>query len=474
MTAPALWTAKAARDATGASGAGRWRARGVSIDSRTLVKGDLFIALEGPNFDGHRFVADAFEKGAAAAVVSRPPEGVAGDAPLVTVADTMAALDDLARAARRRGPAKVVAITGSVGKTGTKEALRLALETQGPTSANEGNLNNRIGLPLSLARMPRETAYGIFELGMSRPGEIAPLSELARPDVAIITTVERVHGEHFASVADIADAKAEIFSGMAGGVAILHRDNAYFPWLAEAAEAAGVADVIGFGAHPEATARLIDCELKPSSSEVAAVIEGRTVSYRLPLAGRHWVMNSLAVLAAVHAAGADVAAAAAALAGLSALRGRGQRHRVLIPGGSFELVDETYNASPASMRAAISVLAGARPGAHGRRVAVLGDMLELGADAPRLHAALAPHLANAGIDLVFTAGPNMAHLHDALPKAMRADHAASAAELAPKVAAALASGDVVAVKGSFGSAMRTVVEALLAVASVPPRAANEF
>lgn len=472
MTAPALWTAEAAAAATGGRGGRGWRASGVSIDSRTLGPGDLFVAIRGPNFDGHDFVLEALTRGAAAAVVSRRPKGVGSEAPLLLVQDTMAALIALARAARERSDAKIVAITGSVGKTGTKEAVRLALERQGPTTANLGNLNNRIGVPLSLARMPRDAAFGVFELAMSRAGEIAPLSELVRPDVAVITTIERVHGEFFSSVAEIADAKAEVFAGMSGGTAVLHRDNAYFPWLATAAQAAGVARIIGFGAHPEATSRLIDCELGPASSRVTAAIEGQAVAYALPIPGRHWVINSLAALAAIEAVGADVAAGAAALSRLDALKGRGRHHRVSLEGGSFELFDESYNASPASMRAAFSVLAGARPGKSGRRIAVLGDMLELGADAPRLHAALAPDLVAAGVDLVFTAGPNMAHLGDALPEAVRGAHAASAAELAPRVAAAVRPGDVVTVKGSLGSAMAVVVDALLAMDAAPPRAVN--
>ncbi len=472
MTALALWTAKAAAAATGGRDGRGWRASGVSIDSRTLVEGDLFVALRGPNFDGHDFALEALTRGAAAAVVSRRPQGVGREAPLLVVQDTTAALVALARAARERTNAKIVAITGSVGKTGTKEAVRLALGRQGSTSANLGNLNNRIGVPLSLARMPQDAVYGVFELAMSRAGEIAPLSELVRPDVAIITTIERVHGEFFASVAEIADAKAEVFAGMSGGTAILHRDNAYFPWLATAAQAAGVTRIVGFGAHPEATARLIDCELRPTSSRVTAVIERQTVAYTLPIPGRHWVINSLAALAAVEAVGADVAAGAAALARLDALKGRGRHHRVRIGGGSFELFDEAYNASPASMRAALSVLAGARPGKAGRHIAVLGDMLELGADAPRLHAALAPDLVAAGVDLVFTAGPNMAHLDEALPEPMRAGRAASAAELAPQVAAAVRPGDVITVKGSLGSAMAVVVDALLAMNSALPRAAD--
>ena len=473
MTA-ALWTSAAAARATGGQNNRSWSASGVAIDSRQIERGDLFVALVGERFDGHDFVADAFARGAAAAVVSRQPANVAGDRPLLAVPDTMAALTALGAAARARTNAKIVAITGSVGKTGTKEALRLALAAQGSTTATAGNLNNQIGVPLSLARMPEDAAFGVFELGMNRPGEIAVLSRLVRPHVAIITTIESVHTEFFDSVADIADAKAEIFSGMSDGTAILNRDNPYFPWLADAAQRAGVSHIIGFGAHPEATARLIDCEIHSSYSRVTAVIEGRTVTYRINAPGRHWVMNGLAVLAAVNAVGADVAVAAAELAKLVPLKGRGQRHRVSIPGGSFDLMDETYNASPASMRAAIAVLAAAQPGFEGRRIAVLGDMLELGKDAPRLHAALANDLINAGVDLVFTAGPNMKHLHDALPADMRGGHAPSAAELIPLMTDQVRPGDVVTIKGSYGSKMGVVIDALLAMNAVPPRAVNGY
>jgi UDP-N-acetylmuramoyl-tripeptide--D-alanyl-D-alanine ligase len=474
MTAAPLWTSAAAARATGGRNTHAWSATGVAIDSRQVARGDLFVALAGPRFDGHSFVGDAFRSGAAATAVSRPPQGIAGDAPLLIVPDTLAALTALALAARKRTKAKIIAVTGSVGKTGTKEALKIALSAQGPTAASAGNLNNQIGVPLSLARLPKDAAFGVFELGMNRPGEIAALSRLVRPHVAIITTIESVHSEFFDSIADIADAKAEIFEGMADGVAVLHRDNPYFPWLADAAERSGVFRIIGFGAHPEATARLIDCDLHPSYSRVTAVIEGRTVTYRINVPGRHWVINSLAVLGAVAGVGADVAIAAAELAKFQPLEGRGKRHRVMIPGGSFEVLDETYNASPASVRAAIAVLAGATPGVGGRHIAVLGDMLELGRDAARLHAGLAHDLEQAGIDLVFTAAPNMKHLHDALPERMRAAHAASAAELAALVAAEVGPGDVITVKGSSGTGMGVVVDALLGLNRAPARAANGY
>ncbi|MGB8273823.1 MAG: UDP-N-acetylmuramoyl-tripeptide--D-alanyl-D-alanine ligase [Alphaproteobacteria bacterium] len=469
-----LWTAAEAEAATGGRATRAFEATGVVIDSRATGPGDLFVALKGPRFDGHDFAIDAFARGAAAAVVSRVPKEIDASAPLLMVDDPFQALNRLAEAARARSRAKIIAVTGSVGKTGTKEALRIALLPQGRVCATEGNLNNQIGLPLSLARMPVSADFGVFELGMSRPGEIAPLSRLVRPDVAVITTIEPVHSEFFESLADIADAKAEIFAGMHGGTAVLYRENPYFPWLADAAWRAGVDTVIGFGAHPEATARLIDCELRANSSRVTAVIEGSTVTYRLSVPGRHWVMNSLAVLAAVYAAGANVVQAAAELFKLQAIKGRGRRHRVVTQDGDFELFDESYNASPASMRAAISVLASSEPLPGGRRIAVLGDMLELGPDAARLHASLANDLAAAGVDLVFTAGPNMRHLHDALPEAMRGGHAATSDALAGIVTEAVKPGDVVTVKGSFGSRMAVVVDALLALNSAPARVANGY
>lgn len=470
----ALWTSEAAARATGGRSTRGWQASGIAIDSRQVASGDLFFALPGSRSDGHNFVGDALRSGAAAAAVTYQPADVANDAPLLFVGDALVALTALGRAARDRTAAKIIAVTGSVGKTGTKEALKLALSAQGRTTASAGNLNNLIGVPLSLARMPADAAFGVFELGMNQPGEISVLSKLVRPHVAIITTIEPVHAEFFDTVADIADAKAEIFSGMTGGTAVLHRDNPYFPWLADAAERAGAARIIGFGAHPEATARLIDCELQASYSRVTAVIEGETVKYRINSAGRHWVINSLAVLAAVEAVGADVSAAAAELTKLAPLEGRGKRHRVTVPGGSFDVLDETYNASPASVRAAIAVLAGATPGKGGRRIAVLGDMLELGRDAPRLHIALANDLVQAGIDLVFTAAPYMKHLDDALPEKMRGGYAATAADLAPLVAARVGPGDVITVKGSHGTGMSIVVNALLALNTASPRAANGY
>jgi UDP-N-acetylmuramoyl-tripeptide--D-alanyl-D-alanine ligase len=466
----ALWTAPEAAAALGLFSKASWQASGVSIDSRTVAPGDLFVAIRGPRADGHDYVKPAFEHGAVAAVVEHEIAGCAAER-LLIVTDTLAALEALARAARTRSRAKIVAVTGSVGKTSTKEALKLVLSRQAKTTASLASLNNLWGVPLSLARMPRDAAYGVFELGMNHPGELDPLSKLVRPDVAIITTIATAHSEFFDSLIGIADAKAEIFRGMKGGVAVLNRDNAFFPVLAMAARSAGVERIIGFGAHGEAEARLLSYRPSATGSEVSAEILGHTLDYKIGAAGRHWALNSLAVLAAVSALGADVAEAAAALAALSAPKGRGALHRVALQSGSFEVIDDSYNASPASMRAAIEILSASEPASGGRRIAILGDMLELGTGSPRLHAALAEPLHAGRIDLVFTAGPLMGLLYDALPDEMRGAKAPDVETLAPIVCAALRPGDVVLVKGSHGSRMDKMLERLLALGQ-PPRAVN--
>ena len=463
MTAP-LWTATEAAAALGLPAGAAWNADGVSIDSRSVATGDLFVAIEGPNADGHDFVADALAKGAVAAVVHRVPAGVAAAAPLLTVDDTLAALTALGGAARERTHARIVAVTGSVGKTGTKEALNLALGAQATTSANLGSLNNHWGLPLSLARMPRHAAFGILEMGMNHPGEIAPLSMLARPHAALITAVEAVHSGFFSSVGEIADAKAEVFAGLEPrGTAVLNRDNPHFDRLAKAAVDAGATTIISFGAHADASVCLMDSAADADGSDVVARIGGQDLRYRVGTPGHHWIINSLGVLATVSAVGGDVRAAAAALQQVTAPVGRGRRHTVNLAAGSFELFDESYNASPVSMTAALQVLGAAAPGPGGRRIAVIGDMLELGEAAADLHAGLAAPLTEHGIELVFAAGPFMGRLWEVLPETMRGAHAANSAELAPRVTAAARAGDVITVKGSLGSRMGPIVTALRAL-----------
>jgi len=471
---PQLWTSTEAAAAIGARAGQAWRAHGVAIDSRSVVQGDLFVAIKGERFDGHDFVAQAFERGAVAAIVSRVPAGIADGQPLLVVEDTMAALKALALAARARTAARVIAVTGSVGKTGTKEAIALALAGQGKTHASAGNLNNEIGAPLSLARMPRDAAYAVFELGMNHAGEISRLSQMVRPDVAVITTIEPVHIEYFGSIEAIADAKAEIFDGMGtGGAAVLNIDNPQFPRLLLAAQQRGLMRILSFGTDETAYARLIDCSLHATCSAVTAEIGGERIDYCIALAGRHWVVNSLAVLTAVRAAGGDVAVAAASLSRLKPLKGRGERHRVQLPGGgAFELIDESYNASPASVRAALAVLAGTKPGAGGRRIAVLGDMRELGAEAEAMHRDLAPDVDASGADLVFACGPTMRLMFDAIEQRRRGAHAASSTDLAPRVVGAVRAGDVVMVKGSLGTNMAPIVAALRSLSDAPPAAAN--
>jgi len=477
MTTDVLWTAADAAAAANGTTTGDWTASGVSIDSRSLEPGDLFVALQGPNFDGHDYAAAALQAGAAAAMVHKDPEDLPGDVPagkpLLRVDDTLKSLWGLGSAARSRSRADFVGITGSVGKTGVKEALRECLAVQAPTAASQASFNNHWGVPLSLARMARDAVYGVFEMGMNHPGEIAQLSGLVRPRVALITNVEPAHIAFFSSVTEIAEAKAEIFDGVIDdGIAVLNRDHALYHMLRERAEVADISRIIGFGRHPEAEVRALEADLGPNESRVRAVVLGAELDYKLSLPGAHWVANSLAVLAAVAAVSADLSTAATALGRLAPLKGRGQRLSPALPGGSFLLIDDSYNANPTSMRAAFQVLAQATVAKRARRIAVLGDMLELGEDTEARHARLAAPLSAHGIDLVFTCGPAMAALHDALPKAMRGGHTADSRALASLVTGALKPGDTVLVKGSLGSRMALVVDALQSIETDPPRAAN--
>ncbi|HEX7251109.1 MAG TPA: UDP-N-acetylmuramoylalanyl-D-glutamyl-2,6-diaminopimelate--D-alanyl-D-alanine ligase [Burkholderiales bacterium] len=456
----ALWTSAEIAAAVAGRAAGDFAVDGVSIDSRSLERGDLFIALQGPTFDGHDFTAAALQRGAAGALIHRRSQNLPADAPVVEVADTMKALEDLGRAARARTEAKVAAITGSVGKTSTKEALRSVLALFAPTFATTGNLNNQWGAPLSLARMPRETRYGVFELGMNHAGEISPLSQMVRPHVAVITTVEPVHIEFFASVAEIADAKAEIFDGlMPGGAAVLPFDNPHFDRLEGKARRMG-ARILTFGARDGAWARLIDCQVMPDGNLVTAEIGGKRLRYRMAAPGRHLALNSVAVLAAAFAFELDLDHALPAFTAVQALKGRGKREHLTIPSGAIELIDEGYNASPASVRAALNLLGTLPTAFGGRRIAVLGDMRELGASAPQLHRELAPDLSAAKVDLAFLVGPHMQGLYTLLPAAMKGAHRASSNEMVEPLLAALKAGDTILIKGSLGTRMAPLVEAV--------------
>ena len=474
MTGAPLWTSADAARATGGNCPAAWSCTGIASDSRHVAEGDLFVALAGPNFDGHDFVADALAAGAAAALVDHRPGGVAGDGSLLLVDNVMAALTRLGEAGRARSRARVVALTGSVGKTSTKQALALALSAQGAAYASPASFNNQWGVPLSLAGLPADTDYAILEVGMNHAGEISPLAQLIRPGIALVTTVEPVHLEFFDSVSAIADAKAEVFDGMGeGGIAVLNYDNPYQKRLAAAARARGVCEIIYFGAHPHATARLLEATPHDHGSTVEAKVGSAALRFEVGAPGRHWVTIAMATLATVHALGADVARAAESLADVRPLPGRGAQHVIAVDGGAFTLIDESYNANPVSVRAAIELLAGAPVGPGGRRIAVLGDMLELGEEGPALHAGLADPLVRAGIDMVFTVGRNMAHLRDALPAALRAGHAVAANDMVVPVAAAVAAGDVVMVKGSLGTCMAPIVAGLHACRAMPaPRAAG--
>ncbi len=435
---------------------------GISIDSRSIAKGDAFFAIQGDNRDGHDFVEAALAAGAGLAVIACAKQSqFSADAALLAVDDVLEGLRDLARAARARNAGKVIAVTGSVGKTGTKEALRLALSADGETHASAASYNNHWGVPLSLARCPASAKYAVFEIGMNHAGEITPLTKLVRPHVAIVTGIEPVHLEYFGTLEKIADAKAEIFAGIEpGGAAILNRDNGQYARLAAAAKAAGVSRIVSFGEQAGADARLLRYLLQADCSTVQANILGEEVTYRLGAPGKHLVFNSLAVLAAAALAGADLALAALALNKLKPATGRGSRIALSLPGGSALLIDESYNANPASMAAALALLGQAVIGAQGRRIAVMGDMLELGAQGDELHRALATPIAEANVDLVYCCGPQMRALWEALPSSRRGGYAGTAAELQPAVLDAIRAGDAVMVKGSLGSKMGPIVKAL--------------
>jgi UDP-N-acetylmuramoyl-tripeptide--D-alanyl-D-alanine ligase len=462
MTFP-LWTWDAFLGATGGRPVGPAPAvvTGVSIDSRTIRPGEAFFAIHGDKHDGHDFVSFALAAGAATAVVSEDRLAALGriTGSLTVTEDVLDALSGVGIASRLRSKARIAAVTGSVGKTGTKEMLAAALAPEGLVHASPASFNNHWGVPLTLARMPREAEYGVFEIGMNHAGEIEPLTRMVRPHVAIITTVGPVHLEYFGNEEAIARAKAEIFLGVEpGGAAVINRDNPHYALLARLAREAGIERVVGFGEHKQAEVRLDAVNLRESVSCIAATVLGEEVSCKLGAPGRHVVQNSLAVLAAVSLLGGDLARAALALAGLAAGKGRGQRQELRLPGGTAMLIDESYNANPASMSAAIALLGQTEPGRSGRRIAILGDMLELGRGAEAMHAGLAAPLAEADVDAVFLVGPLMRSLWDALPVRLHGGYTEKAADMEPLVAEAIAPGDVIMVKGSNASRMGPLVD----------------
>ncbi|TRW97225.1 UDP-N-acetylmuramoyl-tripeptide--D-alanyl-D-alanine ligase [Paracoccus sp. M683] len=453
-----LWTAADASAATGGRAQGDWVASGVSIDTRTIQPGDLFVALQAER-DGHDFVAQALEKGAAAALVDRIPDGVPATAPLLIVPEVLPALEALGRAGRARTQAKVIAITGSVGKTSTKDMARVALTGQGRIHAAEASYNNHWGVPLTLARMPVATDFAIIEIGMNHPGEIAPLARMARPHVAMITTIAPAHLEAFDSMDGIAREKGAIFEGLVTmGTAIIPEDLPTTPILRDCADRAG-ALVVGFGQHGMAK----PLKVMPGDGRLRlhANITGQIVDFTLETTGAHFAMNAIGVLAALNAAGADVKLAAKRLGDWLPPKGRGAVEML----GAIRLIDDAFNANPASLAAGLATLVGLTPG---RRVAILGDMLELGPDEIALHAAVADDPAMASVDLIHLAGPRMRHLYDALPPAKRGEWAETAAELAARATDLVRPGDIVLVKGSKSSKISAVVDALRKSGQTPP------
>ncbi|MBX9589786.1 MAG: UDP-N-acetylmuramoylalanyl-D-glutamyl-2,6-diaminopimelate--D-alanyl-D-alanine ligase [Hyphomonadaceae bacterium] len=434
---------------------------GFSIDTRTLGAGDVFVALKAER-DGHDFVGGAFKAGAAAALVSRGYRRAKGDGALIRTEDSLAALEAIGRAARVRTNARIVAVTGSAGKTGTKEMLRLCLSDAGPTHASEKSYNNHWGVPLTLSRMPKATQFGIFEIGMNHAGEIAPLTQMVRPHVAVITTVEPVHLQYFPSVAAIAEAKAEILQGLVpGGTAVLPHDNPHFPLLKERADAIG-AKVVSFGYAEASDVRCIQANLEARGSSVIAGLGSQRFPYRIGAPGEHYVKNSLAVLAVLLTLGADAMRRLPALARVSAPRGRGQRTLLNAPDGRILLIDESYNANPASMRAALAAMATTPRADFPRRVAVLGDMLELGDASGDLHRGLKEAVDAAGVDLVLACGPMMKLLFDDLKPAQQGAWAQDSAQLVQVFLDTVRPGDTVMIKGSLASRMAPLAEALLA------------
>ncbi|WP_102226184.1 UDP-N-acetylmuramoyl-tripeptide--D-alanyl-D-alanine ligase [Acidimangrovimonas sediminis] len=464
-----LWTAADAAAATGGRATRDFAATGVSIDTRTLQPGDLFVALTDLR-DGHEFVTQALEKGACAAMVSRVPEGVAADAPLLIVDEVLPALGRLGVAGRARCGARVVGVTGSVGKTSTKEMLRAVLGGQGRVHAAEASYNNHWGVPLTLARMPADSDFAVIEIGMNHPGEIAPLAVMARPHVAMITTVAAVHLEAFENVEGIAREKAAILDGLEpGGTAVLPADLEVTPILTAKAQKVD-AKVILFGSDKTADFRLSSVTLSRDTTVVQAEARGAPVLFKVQSAGRHFAANALGALAVAEALGLDLAIAATDLGHWTPVVGRGMRETVVMDvvqdRMAFDLIDDAFNANPASMAAALDVLIAAEPVhdvgrlAEGRRIAILGDMLELGPDEAAMHVDIARHPGLDKIATIHCVGPRMRGLWQALPRRQRGEWVEKATDLAAHAHQLVDAGDVVLVKGSKGVKVSLVVDAL--------------
>lgn len=440
-----LWTSGGIAAATGGTASGEFSVSGVTFDSREVIGGELFIALRGESTDGHRFIGQARERGASGFLVGEPVDGAH-----VLVADTTAALEALGGASRGRSDAVVIGVTGSVGKTSVKEALKLSLERLAPgrTHASVKSYNNHTGVPLSLARMPADSRFGVFEMGMNHAGELSALTRMVRPHVAVVTWVTSAHREFFATEELIADAKGEIFAGLEpGGTAIIPFDSIHRDRLLAHAKP-HAANILTFGEGEGADVRAKRYSLQPDCTTATAEVAGELLTYKVGMAGRHWLNNSLAVLAAVKAAGGDLGLAGLALAGLTGLPGRGRRLRVNRGSGQAVVIDESYNANPASMNAALAVLAEVPPIGEGRRLAVLGSMKELGELSDEFHAGLAPAVEAAGVAHVVLVGREIEPLADALKRRLKVEHVADAAAAIQAAERALRADDVLLVKGS--------------------------
>src|SRR4051794_36375315 len=451
-----LWTSEEVAAATGGTASSSFAAFGVAFDSREVEPGHLFVAMKGEATDGHRFVAQAFARGAAGALVSEAVDG-----PHLLVTDTIEALNSLGAASRARTGARICGVTGSVGKTGTKEALYAVLERTAPGRAHRSvkSYNNHTGVPLSLARMPRETRFGVFEMGMNHAGELARLTRLVRPHVAIVTAIAPAHREYFASEEEIADAKAEIFQGLEpGGTAIVPYDSPHRNRLLAGARD-HAARTVTFGLGEGADVRARDVVAAPGGgSLVTALLPEAELTFTISQPGEHWVSNALAVLGAVEALGGDLAAAGLALADMPGLKGRGERHRIPLDGGEALLIDESYNANPASMAATLRTFAAVNPA--GRRIAVLGGMKELGAQSEAFHAGLAAPIEAACVDYAILVGEEMAPLAKALGQKVKIAHVAATAAAIELVRNEVRPGDAILVKGSNSIGLAALVEVL--------------
>ena len=470
-----LWTAREAAEATGGRATTDWQATGVSIDTRTLERGDLFVALTDVR-DGHDFVAQALDKGAAAALVSRVPEGVAEDAPLLIVEDVQRGLENLGRAGRARMTGQVVAVTGSVGKTSTKEMLLAMLSDQGRAHASVESYNNHWGVPLTLARMPKDTQYAVIEIGMNHPGEIAPLAKMAAPNVALVTTVAAAHLEAFKDITGIAVEKASIYEGVVpNGIAVLNADIDTSEILMAKTQDCKLRDItFGENAHDF---KLIRADVQADTTVVRAQMGDVPILYKLHTPGRHFAMNALGAIAVMAALRTDVALALGSLGRWQPFKGRGQRERVYLDSVdtrlALDLIDDSYNANPTSTAAALDVLAAAAVTndigrvSKGRRIAFLGDMKELGPDEIALHAGLAQLPAVQDIDVIHCIGPLMRSLYDNLPEDKRGDWFATSSDAVQRVKTLIDSGDVVLAKGSLSMKLALVVDAIRKMGHAP-------